>query len=136
MQSTRHNKFKFRLTFRNLMLAGGILLATTGCSSLKFPGVFHIDVGQGNIITQDMLDKLQVGMTKSQVRYVMGSAMIKDPFTPNRWDYVFNYESGKGAFVENHLTLFFDGDRLEKIDDSRLKSPKDVDEQLMKGRQR
>lgn len=108
----------------------GCLLLLSGCSSLRFPGVFRIDIGQGNIITKDMIEKLEIGMTKKQVEYVTGSAMIKDPFTPNRWDYVYNYETGQGALIENRLTLFFENDQLKKIDDSRLKDPENVRKEL------
>ena len=82
---------------------------TSACSSLRFPGVFRIDVAQGNLITKDMVDKLRVGMTPRQVRYVMGSPMIADTFHPERWDYLYNLETGKGIFIENHLVLYFEG---------------------------
>ena len=77
-----------------LLLAG--LLVTAGCSSMRFPGVYRIDVGQGNLITEEMLDKLRVGMTPRQVEYVMGSPMITDTFHPDRWDYFYSLETGKG----------------------------------------
>lgn len=94
-----------------------------GCSSLRFPGVFRIDIGQGNLITKDMVDKLRVGMTPRQVRYVMGSPMIADPFNPARWDYLYNLETGKGLMIENHLVLYFEGERLARIDNSAYKDP-------------
>ncbi|PIE40686.1 MAG: hypothetical protein CSA49_07240 [Gammaproteobacteria bacterium] len=106
-----------------------------GCSTLRFPGVFRIDIAQGNIITTEMIEKLQVGMTKRQVEYVLGSAMIKDPFSPNRWDYIYNYETGRGTFVDNQLTLYFEGDQLQRIDTSRTKDPELVIEELKKGRE-
>lgn len=118
-------------TAQNLLIIALCCLAISGCSTLRFPGVFRIDIGQGNIITADMIEKLKVGMTKRQVEYVMGSPMINDPFTPNRWDYVYNYETGNGALIENHLTLFFEGERLQRIDDSRLKDPEKVREELV-----
>lgn len=116
--------------FQKLVLIGLCCVAVSACSSLRFPGVFRIDIGQGNIITAEMIDKLKVGMTKRQVEYVMGSAMIRDPFSSNRWDYVYNYETGSGALVENHLTLFFEGDRLQRVDDSRLKDPEQLRQEL------
>lgn len=126
MQSL-HNLFKPLQCLVILGLCGSLI---AGCSSFRFPGVFRIDIGQGNIITAEMIEKLKVGMTKRQVEYVMGSAMIKDPFSPDRWDYIYNYETGRGTFVENQLTLYFEGDRLQRIDDSRLKAPEKVREQL------
>ena len=108
------------------------LLALTGSSSIRFPGVFRIDIGQGNIITEDSRDKLKLGMTPRQVEYVLGSPMIKDPLHPGRWDYIYNYESGRGGFVENSLTLHFENERLQKIDDSNFKNPKEVTKDLVK----
>ena len=121
------NLFKPLQTLIALSVASTLLM---GCSTLRFPGVFRIDIGQGNIITTEMVEKLKVGMTKRQVKYVMGSAMIEDPFSPDRWDYIYNYETGRGSFVENHLTLFFEGDRLQRIDDKNLKDPEAVRKEL------
>lgn len=112
-----------------LLVFGATL--TTGCGSLQFPGVFRIDVGQGNLITQDMVDKLRIGMTPRQVRYVMGSPMIADTFNPNRWDYLYNLETGKGLLVENHLVLYFEGERLARIDTTRYKDPEQLRNQLL-----
>ena len=112
---------KIRLTF--------IVLAITllnGCSSLEFPGVYRINVGQGNIMTQEMVGKLRVGMTPAQVKYVMGTPIIEDTFQPGRWDYVYNFESGSGAFAQNYLTLYFESDRLARIDKSRYTDPDKV----------
>lgn len=107
-------------------------LVTSACSSLRFPGVFRIDVGQGNLITKDMVDKLRVGMTPRQVRYVMGSPMIADTFHPDRWDYLYNLETGKGIFIENHLVLYFEGERLARIDNAEYKDPEQLRNDLMK----
>lgn len=112
-----------------LLVFGATLLS--GCGSLRFPGVFRIDVGQGNLITSDMVDKLRVGMTPRQVRYVMGSPMIADTFNPSRWDYLYNLETGKGLLVENHLILYFEGERLARIDDSRYKNPEQLRNQVL-----
>ncbi|MCG8668173.1 MAG: outer membrane protein assembly factor BamE [Pseudomonadales bacterium] len=125
-----HRLFK---PLQSLLILGICTVLAAGCSGLRFPGVFRIDIGQGNIITTDMIEKLTVGMTKRQVEYVMGSAMIKDPFSPNRWDYIYNYETGRGTFVENQLTLYFEGDRLQRIDNDELKDPEAVRKELQEG---
>lgn len=114
-----------------ILLVFGATLTTTGCGSLQFPGVFRIDVGQGNLITKDMVDKLRVGMTPRQVRYVMGSPMIADTYNPNRWDYLYNLETGKGLLVENHLVLHFEGERLARIDTTEYKDPEQLRKQLL-----
>ena len=112
-----------------LVMFGAVALS--GCGSLRFPGVFRIDVGQGNLITQDMVDKLRVGMTPRQVRYVMGSPMVDDTFNPNRWDYLYNLETGKGLLIENHLVLYFEGERLARIDKAEYKDPDQLRNQVL-----
>jgi len=91
-----------------------ILLVLTGCS---FPHILYkIDVQQGNVVTEEMLEKLKPGMTKSQVLFVMGSPLIVDAFRDNRWDYVYLFRE-KGDLVEQkRLTIFFDDDKLVNIE--------------------
>ena len=86
-----------------------ILLLIAGCSSVPSL-LYKIDVQQGNVITQEMVVKLKPGMTKSQVRFVLGSALIDDVFHKNRWDYVYRLVQ-QGVLVEEYkLTVFFDED--------------------------
>jgi len=81
------------------------------CSSYK------MDIRQGNYVTADMRDKLKVGLSKQQVKSVLGTPMINDVFHANRWDYVYLLEH-EGKLVEQHrLTLFFEGDNLARIED-------------------
>ena len=88
-----------------------ILLFITGCSSI--PSVLYkIDVQQGNIITQDMVDKLKPNMTKSQVRFVLGTALIGDVFHKDRWDYVYRLLQHGNLVEEYKLTVFFEDDKL------------------------
>ena len=98
-----------------------ILACTAGCETLRFPGVFRIDIPQGNIISHENVAKLKLGMTTRQVEYVMGTAMVRDPFHPQRWDYFYHLETGKGEILTNHLILTFDGDTLTRMDTSRYK---------------
>ncbi|MDG1475303.1 MAG: outer membrane protein assembly factor BamE, partial [Porticoccaceae bacterium] len=66
-----------------------ITLLSSGCSWIKFPGVHKINVQQGNILDQEMVDKLQPGMSKTQVQFVLGTPIVTDSFNTGRWDYVF-----------------------------------------------
>ena len=87
------------------------LLLITGCSSI--PSVLYkIDVQQGNIITQEMVDKLKPGMGRSQVRFVLGTALIDDVFHKDRWDYVYRLLQHGNLVEEYKLTVFFEDDRL------------------------
>ena len=64
------------------------LTTVAGCSNIGFPGVYRINVDQGNIVDQDMVDQLKPEMTRRQVRFVLGTPIIEDTFNNDRWDYV------------------------------------------------
>lgn len=83
------------------------LSVLTGCS---FPGVYKVDIQQGNIVSQDMVDMLEPGMTRSQSRFVMGTPMITDTFHPERWDYVYTIQPGGGSRLQERQTLKFSAD--------------------------
>ena len=72
------------------------VLFLSGCTKDKIPGVYRINIQQGNDITQDMVSQLKPGMTKNQVAYVMGTPLIIDTFHPNRWDYIYSFHPGNG----------------------------------------
>jgi len=92
-----------------------IFLLFTGCSLLPHI-LYRIDVQQGNVVSDEMLEKLTLGMTKSQVLFVMGSPLIVDAFRENRWDYVYLMRK-KGDLTEHkRLTLFFENDTLVNIE--------------------
>lgn len=85
-----------------------------GCSSLKFPGVYRLKVQQGNYIKQEDVDKLKIGMTKRQVRYVMGTPLVEDTFNTNRWDYYFSTRKGDETLREKRFSVFFENDKLQR----------------------
>ncbi|MDP2694547.1 MAG: outer membrane protein assembly factor BamE [Gallionella sp.] len=98
-----------------------VLLSTllASCSYLSSPVLspYKMDIRQGNYITPEMREKLKLGMSKQQVRYVLGTPMISDAFHSNRWDYVYRLEQ-RGELVEKQrLTLYFEGDNLARMDD-------------------
>ena len=88
----------------------------SACSNFSFPGVYRVDVQQGNIIEKDQVQKLTVGMTRTQVQFVMGTPLITDTFNPDRWDYVYSFRDGEGKLEQEHLKLSFAGDVLQNID--------------------
>ena len=83
----------------------GLLAACNNLGSMDFPGVYKISIPQGNIITQDMIDQLRPGMSKRQVMFVMGTPLIRDPYNQDRWDYVYNFQPGGGAFAVKNAYL-------------------------------
>lgn len=105
-----------------IVLLGFIML---GCSNLQFPGIYRQPIEQGNIITQDMVDQLKPGMSRSQVEYIMGSPIIKDSFNENRWDYVYTLRKSDLSRDEKQLTVFFDNDKMKYfIGDFEQTAPK------------
>lgn len=84
----------------------------TGCSYLRFPGVYKIDIAQGNIIKEEDIEKLKPGMSKRQVQYVLGEPLIQDPFHPDRWDYFYSYKPGKKPITKKHFVVYFENDKL------------------------
>ncbi|NVK42087.1 MAG: outer membrane protein assembly factor BamE [Oceanospirillaceae bacterium] len=92
-------------------IAASLLIA--GCT--EFPGVHKIDIPQGNVVTQEMVDKLQPGMTRNQVRYVMGTPLVTDTFSPDRWDYIYSMRKGGEKRTQKTLSLYFKDDRLERV---------------------
>ena len=77
---------------------------------------YKIDIQQGNVVTQQMVAKLKPGMTKAQVRFIMGTPLIMDVFHANRWDYVYRYLKSDKLMEERKLALFFDKDLLQRVE--------------------
>lgn len=92
-----------------------LICVLASCSNLRFPGVYKINVAQGNIVTQDLLDKLQVGMSQNQVKYVLGAPLIQDTFNENRWDYYYSLKNGyTGKTKSSLVTVYFDDTGFER----------------------
>lgn len=98
---------------RILIAAAAVLLAACSMGNSLKP--YRLDVQQGNVVTQDMVAKLRPGMTKSQVRFILGSPLLVDIFHGNRWDYVYTYTKAGQLTEERKITVWFDGDLLQRI---------------------
>ncbi|MDD2863829.1 MAG: outer membrane protein assembly factor BamE [Methylococcales bacterium] len=79
------------------------------------PYVYKIDVNQGNVIDQTMIDQLRPNMTKRQVLYIMGSPMLVDFFHQNRWDYVYSSKKGGEDLEQKTVSIFFENEQLKNI---------------------
>lgn len=83
----------------------------TACS------IHKIDIQQGNAITQEVVDKLKIGMDKKQVVQIAGTPLINDPFHYDRWDYIYQFIAGdSGELQSSAMTLYFVGNKLSRID--------------------
>jgi outer membrane protein assembly factor BamE len=102
---------------RNPLLVLALLasLALSACSG-KLPGVYRVPVQQGNVITVEMLQKLELGMDKRKVNFILGTPLVTDAFHLDRWDYFYSYEPGSGAREQQRASLYFEDDRLARID--------------------
>lgn len=90
-----------------------LALLLCGCSISELPFVYHPDIQQGTVITREMVARLEPGMTREQVRFVLGSPLLDTPFHQDRWNYVYRLEPGDGGPVKSYqLTVFFRDDRL------------------------
>lgn len=76
----------------------------------------QIDIQQGNEVTQAMIDQLRPGMTAAQVRFVMGTPLIIDPFHSNRWDYVLRVEKAGSVVDKRRVTVIFQDGRLQGVE--------------------
>ena len=94
---------------KTLLLFISIFIA--GCS---VPKTYEVVIAQGNLVDQEMIDKLEVGMTESQVKFVMGSPLISDTFYPNRWDYFTSVTQGSETFTEQKITLYSEENKLAR----------------------
>lgn len=96
-----------------------LLLALAAChNATVLPSVapYKMDIQQGNVVTQDMVQKLEPGMTRAQVRFVLGTPLVVDAFRDDRWDYVYLFKKGGGATEQRRLVVYFKNDRLLRVD--------------------
>ena len=94
-----------------------LLLALPGRgSNFGFPGVYKINVEQGNVVTEEMVEQLRPGLNRRQVRYIMGTPLIEDAFHSDRWDYRYLLRNGNQTLFETRLTLWFENDELVRAE--------------------
>lgn len=99
-----------RRLYAGLCLAG--LFALAGCSNEKWGFPYRASVQQGNWITKEQVDMLQQGMTREQVRFVLGSPTLTSVLHADRWDYPYYYQPGTGTPQQRRFTVWFENDRL------------------------
>ena len=112
-------RLKDMLSNRNSIVRRGVLgllfamlLAVSGC-------VYRIDIQQGNFLEDKDLDRVSVGMTRAQVRSLLGTPMVADPFKTSRWDYVYYLKRGRlQKPLQRQFTVFFEEDKVTRIDRS------------------
>ncbi len=104
-------------TYLSAAILASSLLA--GCSFDSIVGVvdpYRIDVRQGNYVHQDMVSQLKRGMSRDQVRFVLGSPLVVDMFRKDRWDYVYRFKPGSGAAEQRVISVFFVDEQLHHVE--------------------
>lgn len=92
------------------------LTMLSGCAFLE-KLVYRIDISQGNFVEQSAVDQLRIGMSKEQVRYVLGSPMLIENGKPNKWYYIYHFTKGHNDPEQKNLFVFFgSNERLERIE--------------------
>ncbi len=104
---------------QNVVFSAVFLFLVAGCS---FPGVYKIDVQQGNIVEKKELDQLQVGMNRKQVHFVLGTPVIESTFDPSYETYLYTIQIAGGQVHRQNVTLHYDNDILQKIEKREILS--------------
>ena len=103
------------------MLLTPIMVAiSAGCSYFPtIPGAtpYKMEIQQGNFVTQDMISRLKLGMTRDQVKFVLGTPLVVDMFHSDRWDYVYARQpQGGGPVEQRRFALFFEDSKLKRVE--------------------
>jgi outer membrane protein assembly factor BamE len=107
-----------------LMSLAAVGTATSGC-------VYRMNIQQGNFLEARTVNQLQAGMTRSQVRYLLGTPMIPDAFDKERWDYLYYFKKGRWRKPEErHLIVYFKEDKVDKFERNNVpeKAPEGPDQ--------
>jgi outer membrane protein assembly factor BamE len=87
--------------------------------------VYRINIQQGNFLDQAAVDQVKPGMTRSQVRYLLGTPMVADSFNKERWDYIYYLKKGRTGHVDSRrVTVYFDGDKVARWTSRATRSPR------------
>lgn len=79
--------------------------------------VFQIDIQQGNLLEEDLVDQVEVGMSRSAVEFLLGTPMVDDPFHEGRWDYPYYLKRGRSNDItRSWIIIYFEDDRVSRID--------------------
>jgi len=107
------------VVYRTRLIIGLSLILSTvtlsGCSGIGFPGVYLVNIDQGNIVDQDMVDQLKPEMTRRQVRFLLGTPLVEDTFNNDRWDYLRVLRRGNDTLLRRKLTVVFEDDVLVDV---------------------
>lgn len=122
------------ISLRRVVLALAPMSLLGGCSSfgLSNPETlfglltpYRVDVVQGNVVTQEVMAQIQPGLGRLQVREILGTPLLADPFHTDRWDYVFTIRRQGVPDQQRRVTVFFKGDLVDRFETDALPSERD-----------
>ena len=94
-----------------------LILLTQAC-------VYQANLAQGNFVDKEDLDQVEIGMTRNQVRFLLGTPMIDDPFHQDRWDYIYYLKIGREkAILKTWVSIFFEDDTVSDINKNQKLNP-------------
>jgi outer membrane protein assembly factor BamE len=101
-----------------------LALALFAAATLLGGCVYRPDIQQGNLLSVKDIEQVTVGMSRSQVRFLLGTPMVSDPFAPHRWDYVYRMQYGRDRKVDSaHFIVFFEGDKVVRVESHDVPEP-------------
>ena len=95
----------------HVLLGSALVVGLSACNI-----VYKLPTRQGNVLEQSKLEQIEVGMTRDQVRFLLGTPLAASPFTDERWDYLGFYRSPRGQTAQRVVSLYFDGNSLVRAE--------------------
>jgi outer membrane protein assembly factor BamE len=96
------------------VLVISVVVFLSACSGL-LPGSYRIDIPQGNLVTEEKVKSVTIGMNRRQVQRTLGSPLLVDTFNQNRWDYFYSVNTKEGTTIEHHITIVFKDEVVGEI---------------------
>jgi outer membrane protein assembly factor BamE len=93
-----------------------VALLVAGCTYVPLITPYKMDIQQGNVVTQEMVARLERGMTRGQVRFTLGTPLVVDPFRTDRWDYVYLLMKQGVLTEQRRIVVVFKDDKLDRIE--------------------
>lgn len=108
------------------LFLGALLAACSSLPDVSMPDIglpsltsvitpYRLDIRQGNYVSQEMVAQLKPGMTRDQVRFVLGTPLVADIFHADRWDYIYRFQPGHGELEQRRLTVYFIDNKLARV---------------------
>ncbi|WP_348944352.1 outer membrane protein assembly factor BamE [Chitinibacter sp. FCG-7] len=104
-----------------VIISSSLFLA--GCSVVNVITPYKLDIPQGNEVTADQIENLKVGMTQTQVRFILGTPLLVDPFHQNNWEYIYREQRGGQVKEQKRFTVFFEKNMVTKWEGDVLPEP-------------